>query len=394
MNDRVAQGAQDRVAMVRSDFSEQFWQPAKHVVRAPGRVNLIGEHTDYNEGFVLPMAIERDVLVALSPRDDRQVTLRSLDFDETAAFSLDDIHKDEEHSWSNYARGVAREMEQAGFHLRGIDATMHGNVPIGAGLSSSAAFEVAMTLTFLAAIHRDMDKTQVALLAQRAENRFVGMNCGIMDQFISALGQQGCALFIDTRDLSYRPVPMPAGAKVVICDTMTRRGLVGTAYNERRQQCEEAVRILQGVLPDVKALRDVSPAQLDAYAALLPPIVLKRARHVVTEDARVLKAADALGNGRAEEMGRLMDESHASLRDDFQVSSKELNLMVDLAHEAPGCLGARMTGAGFGGCTVSLVCSDDVPAFVAQVAERYAAETRLAPEITVSVAADGAGMVE
>ncbi|HOG46754.1 MAG TPA: galactokinase [Anaerolineae bacterium] len=383
----------DRVAAVRSAFAERFRRPAEHVARAPGRVNLIGEHTDYNEGFVLPMAIERDVLIACAARTDRDVVLHSLDFHETATFSLGKIERVTQHTWSNYVRGVARELQAAGVALRGIDAVLQGNVPIGAGLSSSAAFEVATALAFLATSQAEMDRVQVALLAQRAENRFVGMQCGIMDQFISALGQAGHALFIDTRDLSHRPVPLPAATRVVIGDTMTRRGLVSSAYNERRRQCEEAVRILQGVLPGVRALRDVTPEDLARYGDLLPPLVRKRAAHVVSEDARVLAAVRALEEGQAAEFGRLMDASHASLRDDYEVSSPQLDLMVELARQAPGCLGARMTGAGFGGATVSLVREGEVSAFVAQVAGAYEARTGLKPEITVTAAAAGAGIV-
>ncbi len=383
----------DRLAAIRTAFTQHFWKPVDRVVRAPGRVNLIGEHTDYNDGFVLPMDIERDVMVAFAPRPDRQVVLHSLDFGEESAFSLDDIRKDEEHTWSNYARGVAKELEAAGLRLRGLDAVVQGNIPIGAGLSSSAAFEVAMALTFLAAADLNMDRVQVALIAQRAENLFVGMQCGIMDQFVSALGQAGHALFIDCRDLSYRAVPMPQGACVVICDTMTRRGLVGSAYNERRQQCEEAVRILASVLPGIKALRDVTLEDLAHYGGLLPEIVRKRAAHVVSENARVVQAVQALEAGQGELFGRLMDESHVSLRDDFQVSSKELDLMVSLARQVPGCLGARMTGAGFGGATVNLVREEAVPAFVEAVAAGYERATGLKPEITVSRAAAGAGVL-
>jgi len=383
----------DRVDALQRAFSERFWRPVEHVVRAPGRVNLIGEHTDYNDGFVLPVAIERDMMVALAPRADREVNLYSLDFGEAATFSLDEMRKDEEHAWSNYARGVAQELQQAGVSLVGLDAVTQGNVPIGAGLSSSAAFEVAMALAFILAAGAPLDRVQVALIAQRAENRFVGMQCGIMDQFVSALGQEGHALFIDTRDLSHRAVPLPEGVRVVICDTMTRRGLVGSAYNERRRQCEEAVRILQSVLPGIRALRDVTAGDLARYGHLLPPVVLKRARHVVTENARVLDAIRALEAGRPEEFGRLMDASHASLRDDFEVSSPELNLMVEVARGAPGCLGARMTGAGFGGATVNLVREGQVQAFVEAVGAGYQARTGLKPEITVTRAAAGAGLV-
>ncbi len=384
----------ERLAALRQAFTEHFWRPVDRVVRAPGRVNLIGEHTDYNDGFVLPMDIERDVLVAFAPRPDRQVVLHSLDFGEDASFALEDIQRDEEHTWSNYARGVARELQVGGVQLTGIDAAIQGDVPIGAGLSSSAAFEVALVLAFLAAAGVEMDRVKVALTAQAAENRFVGMQCGIMDQFVSALGQAGHALFIDCRDLTYRAVPMPGGSRVVICDTMTRRGLVGTAYNERRRQSKEAVRILAQALPGIRALRDVTPEDLARHGHLLPLVVRRRAAHVVSEDARVLQARQALEAGQAEEFGRLMDASHASLRDDYEVSSKELNLMVELARQVPGCLGARMTGAGFGGATVNLVREEAVPSFVEAVSARYEQSTRLEPAITVSRPAAGAGFVD
>jgi galactokinase len=382
-----------RLAVVRTAFTERFWRPVDRVARAPGRVNLIGEHTDYNAGFVLPMAIERDVLVAFNRRPDRQVVLHSADFDEDAAFSLDGIQRDEEHTWSNYPRGVARELQESGVRLLGMDAVIQGNVPIGAGLSSSAAFEVAMALAFLAAADEQMDRVQVALIAQRAENRFVGMQCGIMDQFVSSLGQAGHVLLIDCRDLSHRAVPMPDGARVVVCDTMTRRGLVTSAYNERRRQCEEAVRILSGALPHVQALRDVTPENLEHHSELLPPVVRRRAAHVVSENARVLQAVAALEGGEPERFGQLMDASHASLRDDYEVSSRELNIMVEQARCVPGCLGARMTGAGFGGVTVNLVRDEAVASFVESVAAGYEAETGLEPEITVSKAAPGAGIL-
>ena len=380
----------DRLNDVRTAFKKQFRKAADRVARAPGRVNLIGEHTDYNDGFVMPMAIERDVLVAFARRGDRQVILYSLDFDDRTAFPLDDIQKDPVHTWSNYARGVARELQTEGLELPGLEVAIQGNVPIGAGLSSSAALEVAMATAFLAAAGVHLDPVKVALLAQRAENRFVGMQCGIMDQFISALGQAGHALYIDCRDLSYQPVPMPSGVRIVICDTMTRRGLVDSAYNERRQQCEEAVRLLREVLPGIRALRDVRSIDLARYAELLPGVVRKRALHVVSEDERVIEAMMALRQGDAELFGRLMDASHASLRDNFEVSSPELNLMVELAQKAPGCLGARMTGAGFGGATVNLVREADVSAFVQTVAASYEEKTGRKPEITVSTAAAGA----
>nr|MBC8249625.1 galactokinase [Anaerolineales bacterium] len=241
---------------LRQRFAEIFGGEPASVVRAPGRVNLIGEHTDYNDGYVLPVAIDRSILVAAAPRDDRQVVIHALDFGESVAFSLDDIEHDQAKTWSNYQRGVAYFLEERGLELPGLNAVIVGDVPIGSGLSSSAAVEVSMAYTWQVLAGFELSRVELALLCQRAENEFVGMNCGIMDQFVSALGQRDHALLIDCRSLDYRSVPLPAEATVVVADTMKRRGLVDSEYNARRQECEEGVRILQRYLPQVQALRD------------------------------------------------------------------------------------------------------------------------------------------
>ncbi len=376
---------------VEDAFARHFPEGPYRVFQAPGRVNLIGEHTDYNEGFVLPVAIDRQLVIAACPRADRHVRLWSLSFQQGSEFDLDDVAHDSAAPWSNYVRGVAWVLQQQGLMLRGMDAVIAGNVPIGSGLSSSAAIEIVAAVTFRALSELDIRPVQLALLCQRAENEFVGMKCGIMDQFIAMLGQRGHALCIDCRSLEYEPVPLPADVSVVICDTMKRRGLVDSEYNLRRSQCEQGVALLQSKLPHVKALRDVTSADLDEYGHLLPPVVRRRCAHVVSEDERVELAVAALRAGAAREFGRLMDLSHISLRDDYEVSCAELDVMVESARRSPGCLGARMTGAGFGGCTVNLVRAEAAEDFARQVAGHYEAETGMKPEVYVCEASAGAG---
>jgi galactokinase len=362
--------------------------------RAPGRVNIIGEHTDYNDGFVLPAAIDREILLGVRPTGNRQVTLHALDFAGSATFSLDEIGYDPDQPWSNYLRGVCFVLEEAGYHLRGAEIIFGGDVPIGSGLSSSAALEVATATAFLALAEYEVPGETVARLCQQAENEFVGTRCGIMDQFISALGQAGQALLIDCRSLAYRTIPVPAGVKLVVGDTGVRRGLVSSEYNTRRAQCEDGVARLQAVLPAIVALRDVTPAELEAHRTLLPAMTYRRCRHVVTEDARVLEAEVAMRAGDAAALGALLDASHVSLRDDYEVSCPELDTMVEIARRQPGCFGARMTGAGFGGCTVSLVADAAAAAFVAAVGPAYEAATGLAPQIYVCTPSAGAGEIE
>jgi galactokinase len=372
------------VAVLGEDF---------RIFRAPGRVNIIGEHTDYNDGFVLPAAIDRDVLMAVRPRSGREVTLHSLDFAGESIFSLDDIIHDAVHPWSNYLRGVCDVLEKAGYPLGGAEIVFGGDVPIGSGLSSSAALEVATAVTFLTLAGHQIAGEQIARFTQQAENEFVGTRCGIMDQFISALGQQSRALLIDCRSLAYRAIPVPAGVMLIIGDTGVRRGLVSSEYNTRRSQCEEGVRLLQQVLPGITALRDVTPAQLEAHKALLPEMTYRRCRHVVTEDARVLEAETVMTAGDVEALGRLLNASHASLQFDYEVSCKELDAMVEIARRQPGVYGARMTGAGFGGCTVSLVADAHADAFAAAVGPAYKDATGLDPQIYICSVSAGAGEV-
>jgi galactokinase len=358
--------------------------------RAPGRVNLIGEHTDYNDGFVLPAALDYSTWVSISPRDDRAVSLFSENFNEQFSFDLDDPDPQARRHWSDYVRGVALTLESAGYRLRGARLHIRGDVPIGSGLSSSAALEVAAGYALLATSGFTIDRVELAKLCQRAENEFVGMRCGIMDQFVSCHGQKEKAMLLDCRSLEYRLLPLSEQARLVICNTMVKHELAGGEYNQRRVDCEAGVRHLAQKLPGVRALRDVTEADLESHGRDLPEMVYRRCRHVITENARTLQAAAALEREALADFGRLMNESHCSLRDDYEVSCEELDLMVELAKPVTGTYGARMIGGGFGGCTINLVAAENVDEFRRQVAAGYKNGTGLSPEIYVCSAAAGA----
>jgi galactokinase len=372
---------------VMGDFRQRFGADPTWVVRAPGRVNLIGEHTDYNDGFVLPLAIDRAVWIALRPAPARRVTAHSLDFNETATFPLDGPERGGA-GWVEYLKGVAWALTDAGHRLEAWEGVVGGDVPVGAGLSSSAAVELATARAFAAASGLAWDGAAMAKLGQRAENAWVGVGCGIMDQTIAALGKAGHALLIDCRSLETEAVPLPPHVSVVVLDTNTRRGLVDSAYNERRQQCEAAALYFR-----VRALRDVTLDRLEGEGGGLDEVTRKRVRHVVTENDRTLRAADAMRNGDAVALGQLMNASHASLRDDFEVSSRELNVMVECARQDEACLGARMTGAGFGGCAVALVRSPAIVDFSEAVTEGYFTATETAARLYVCEATQGAEVV-
>jgi len=369
-------------------FERRFAASPDFVVRAPGRVNLIGEHTDYNDGFVLPMAIDRAIWIALRPRDDDEVHVHSLEFSDSISFPLDALENTKS-GWSEYLKGVAWSLQEAGYALQGWEGVVAGDVPRGAGLSSSAALELAAARAFAcAAPALPWAPKEIARLCQRAENEWVGVQCGIMDQMISAAGQADHALLIDCRSLETEAVPLPPGTVAVVLDTATRRGLVDSLYNERRAQCEAAAAFF-----GVPALRDVSVEQFRARAQALDEVKRRRARHVVTENARTVRAVEMMRRGDADALGRLMDASHASLRDDFEVSSDELDQMVACARREEGCYGARMTGAGFGGSAVALVDEDAAEAFAEAVAACYRAATGIAPAVTICTATAGAEVV-
>jgi galactokinase len=352
-------------------------------------VNLIGEHTDYNEGFVLPMAIDRAVWLAAAPRPDRRVRAMAATLDRQDEFDLDGLRPDPDIHWANYVRGVLAVLERRGHVLHGIDLSYAGDVPIGAGLSSSAAVEMAVAVAARDLDDLPLSAVEVARVGQQAEHEFAGTQCGLMDQLISAVGRAGQAMLIDCRSFDWQAVPLPSDAAVVVCDTGKRRGLADSAYNERRAQCEEGARRL-----GVPALRDLDVETFEAHARELPPLIRKRCRHVVHENDRALSGAAALRRGDLETFGRLMKESHTSLRDLYEVSSDELDVMAALAQSQPGCYGARMTGAGFGGCAVALARTDAVQDVAGQVATCYQKATGRSASVYVCRAADGAGLVE
>lgn len=386
-------------------FEARYGGAPQWVVRAPGRVNLIGEHTDYNDGFVLPLAIDRAVWIALRRRDDRRVVVESADFNARAEFCLDELGEEygqrlecrqrpeptgpaesrQTGAWTEYLKGVAWSLQGAGCQLSGWEGVVRGDVPVGAGLSSSAAVEMATARAFAAASDLMWDPARMALLAQKAENQWVGVNCGIMDQLISGCGKAGHAVLIDCRSLDIQQVPLPPETLVVVLDTNTRRGLVESAYNQRRAQCEAAARTF-----GVKALRDVPLVEFQRRAGELDAETARRARHVITENERTLQAAAALRHADAVTAGRLMNHSHRSLRDDYEVSSEALDAMVEAAQAHPACYGARMTGAGFGGCAVALIKADAADDFTAFTAAEYTRRTGKSPSVYVCKATNGA----
>ena len=378
----------DQSGAIRKRFEDCYGRPPR-VFRAPGRVNLIGEHTDYNDGFVLPAAIDFYTWVAVSARPDRRLALRSENFSGAPEYDLDSPENQRRHEWSDYVYGVVLSLMGAGKQLRGADVLVSGEVPIGAGVSSSASIEVATGYALLENSNQSFDRVELARLCQQAENEFVGVRSGIMDQFISCFGRAGHALLLDCRSLDYQWVPLPEGISLVICNTMVRHELASGEYNRRRAECETGVRQLAEHLPHVSALRDVALADLEKYRENLDPVVYRRCRHVVSENDRVLRCVEALAGGDLSTVGALMADSHRSLRDDYEVSCAELDLMVELAAQAEGVVGARMTGGGFGGCTVNLVRGDSVDAFKRSVAEGYRQQTGRAPEIYVTGAAEG-----
>ena len=365
-------------------------------VASPARVNLLGEHVDYNEGLVLPAAINRYVTIKAASAGQHLVTLHALDMKETCTFSLDslsqkqDIHGNDLPVWAQYPAGVAWVFMNHGLEIRGVEASYSSTIPIGSGLSSSAAVEVGFAVLWQALAGWKLDRLTLAQFCQEAENRYVGVNCGLMDQFACANGVKDHAVLLDTRSLEFKPVPLPPGTAIVIADSGIRRSLADSSYNERRSDCETAVRLLKPIYPAIRTLRDVTPNQLNNEKDLLPGVVYRRARHVVTEVARVQKALTLLESNDAEGFGELMVETHRSLRDDYEVSTPELDALVESALELPGCLGARLTGAGFGGCTVNLVREDAVHGFTRSLRQAYQAKTNRRARVFACRASQGA----
>ncbi len=379
-------------------FRKTFHADPAFVVRAPGRVNLLGEHVDYNDGWVLPIAIDRAAYVAAAPGTDGQAAIHAPDLGQSARFNMTGLEGklDEEGKalgrWACYPAGVAWSLQARGLAVRGLNAVLTSTVPRGAGLSSSAAVEVAFATAWQELGGWALPPMELALACQHAENRYVGVNSGIMDQFASACGQAGHALLLDCRTLRWEALPLPADVVVVVADTLKRRELGRSEYNIRRAQCEEAVRVLARALPGVRALRDISVEDFERCKHLLDPVVARRARHVVHECARTLAAAQALREGRVTDFGALMNRGHASLRDDYEVSCPELDLMVAAAQQLDGCYGARLTGAGFGGCSVNLVKAEAALSFERGLSGAYERATGLRPDIYVCRASAGAGL--
>jgi galactokinase len=376
--------------VIEEAFQKTFGAVPEVVARAPGRVNLIGEHTDYNDGFVLPAAIDRFVWFAGRKRADRTVRAQALDFADAVEFSLDAIERDAQHPWSNYLRGVSKFLEEGGQRLPGADLVVGGNVPREAGLSSSAAIEVGTVAFWQKLAAFELPPVDAVKLARRAENEFVGVPCGIMDQFVSGLGRENHALFLDCRDLKYRHVPLRGEVKIAVCNSGVKRALAHSEYEVRVKQCREAVDEFRRMGMQVDSLRDVKFGDLIMRGKSLDKTVLKRATHVVTENDRVREAVKMLEQGDLKFFGKLMYDSHKSLRDDYEVSSKELDVLVDLARQQPGVLGARMTGAGFGGCTVNLVERDAADSFAEAVREGYQKALGLKAEIYICETSAGA----
>lgn len=370
-------------------FADTFGYAPSHSIQAPGRVNLIGEHTDYNDGFVLPCAIDYQTVIACARRDDRQVRVVAVDYDnQQDSFSLDaPIEPLSEPMWANYVRGVVKHLQQRDASFGGVDMVISGNVPQGAGLSSSASLEVAVGTVFQQLYQLKLDGAAIAVNGQEAENQFVGCNCGIMDQLISALGRQDHAMLLDCRTLGTRAVSMPEDVAVVIINSNFRRNLVGSEYNTRREQCETGARFF-----NKKALRDVTLEEFAAAEQQLDPLVAKRVRHVITENARTLEAADALSSGDLQRMGELMAASHASMRDDFEITVAPIDQLVEIVKAEIGPRGGvRMTGGGFGGCIVALMPTDLVDQVKAAVAQQYEAQTGIKETFYVCKASAGAG---
>ncbi len=383
----------DLYIKVVSAFRARFLREPDLVVRAPGRVNLIGEHTDYNDGFVLPLAVDRAAWVAASASRASTATLRALDMGgDEVSFPVDRVPASIG-KWADYPQALVWAFLDKGLKLVGLDAIMSSDVPVGAGMSSSAAVELAFAYAWNHFSGLGLRPDELALLSQRAENHYVGVNCGIMDQMISACGQAGRVMLLDTRTLARTYYPLPEGVAIVVADSRVRRSLAGSEYNIRRAQCEQAVALLRPALPGIAALRDVTSEQLAQHATLLPEVVLKRARHVVSENARVFKVTDALQRGDLETAGHLLKLGHVSLRDDYEVSAEELDVLVEAAWDVPGCYGARLTGAGFGGCAIALAAEAAVPELEAHLVETYLMHFEQEPRVYVVYSADGVATV-
>jgi len=382
-----------RKEIIETKFTSLFGTSPSLWVQAPGRVDLMGSHTDYNLGYVLTQAIDRNTWIAARPREDGVVRIASLNVEGTSQFELDDIQFDTSTSWSNYIRGVAAILQSEGYRLIGFDGLVHSTIPFGSGLSSSAALEVATAGAFESLGDWQLDPVEKAILCQRAENEFVGMNCGILDQYSSVMGTTGNVLLLDCRSITHETRPIAPGCQVVICDTRAERALTGSEYPERRAQCNEGVRTLRNYYPEIQALRDVTLSQLQAHQADLDPVVYRRCHFIIEENQRVLDVAEALASGNHEAAGKLAIQSFTGARDLYEIVSGEMIAMFEAIMSAPGALGARGAGAGFGGCLVAFVEAEKASDFIPQVTAQYREATGIDPQVYPGVAADGAGVL-
>ena len=383
---------QQRIAQLRTAFARAFADARNTTItRAPGRVNIIGEHTDYNDGYVLPIAIDRSVLVAMRPNGSSSVNIHSVNYDQSASFDLDAERLEADAQWLRYPFGVARVLLSEGHVLAGMDVAVEGDVPLGGGLASSAAMEVAFALAYCTASKLDVAPLVLAQLCRKAESEYAGVNCGIMDQYVALFAEKDHAVFLDCRNLTHEQVPCRTDAvKLVVSDTGVRHSLAGSEYNKRRAQCEQGAASLARRIDGVRNLRDLAPEDVQMSGEDLESPILERCRHVVTENARTVAAVQALRQKNVYQLGVLMSASHESLKNDYEVTCKELDIMVDIASELPGVFGSRMTGGGFGGCTISLVASEKVDDFCKALASRYEAATAISPHIYIVAAGSGA----
>ena len=388
----------DMALFLNSAFAKKFGYTPALVAQAPGRVNLLGEHVDYNDGPVLPVALNMAVKLAFAPTNDGVITLHAVDLGKRVVFTVESIQEKKDKAgnnlppWANYPAGVAWALKEAGLTVSGMQAIYTSDIPIGSGLSSSAAVEVAFAVAWQELGRWEASRMRIAQLCQRAENAYVGVASGLMDQFASAHGVAGKALYFDTRSLEWEPVPLPEGTALVIANSRLPRSLAGSAYNQRRAACEQAVKILRNYKPGIRALRDITPVEFAAYEEFLPGEIKKRAEHVVKEIARVHSAVRALELGETRSFGALMYAGHASLRDLYEVSTPELDILVETARSIRGCIGARLTGAGFGGCTVNLVEEASAPHFIEELKIGYHNKTGREAVVYLCQASQGAGV--
>jgi len=388
------------INQIENNYQKTFGSTPAHIVRAPGRVNLLGEHVDYNDGFVLPAAIDRATFIAFSPSGTDRSTLVAMDMNQKISFSPQTIQSKTQTDgsllpeWAHYPAGVMWALTKNNLETGGMNVVFASNVPRGSGLSSSASVEMAFLLAWQTLSDWTLPSMQRALLGQKAENQYVGVNCGIMDQFASACGVENKLLLLDCRSLEWKTIPLPEDVSIVIADTTVRRKLTSGEYNKRRFACEEAVRLLKQDLPEIRSLRDVNVEEFNRFASKLPEEVYKRARHVVEEIERSRQAEPLLEAGDIRRFGELMNQCHVSLRDLYEVSCPELDVMVNVAQSLQGCYGARLTGAGFGGCTVNLVAQEGADQFAKALAKGYKAQTKLRPEIYITRASNGAEILK